>query len=66
MAQNTKCSEWRVDTRIVAGKRFHQVYRLIDKNRVNVEGNRETRGGYYERLLDAEKLAATLNAEEKK
>ena len=45
---------------------MHQVYRLIDKNRVNAEGNRETRGGYYERLFDAERLAATLNAEERK
>lgn len=66
MEHNIRHSEWRVDTRIVAGKRFYQVYRLIDKNRVNVEGNRETRGGYYERLFDAEKLAATLNAEEAK
>lgn len=64
MERSTRHSEWRVDTHIVAGKRFHQVYRLIDKNRVNVEGNRENRGGYYERLFDAEKLAATLNAEE--
>ena len=57
-------SSWLIDTKIVAGKKFYQVYRLIDKNRVNVEWNRETRGGYYERLFDAEKLRATLNAEE--
>lgn len=55
-------------TRVVSsgGKRFYQAYRLIDVNRVNVEGNRETRGGYYESLFDAELLAARLNEEERR
>ena len=56
-------SLWRITTREVAGKKFYQVYRLIDKNRVDVEGNRETRGGYYEHYRDAEALARLLNTE---
>ena len=66
MERQIEHSEWRTRQITIAGKKMHQVYRLIDKNRVNAEGNRETRGGYYERLFDAERLAATLNAEERK
>lgn len=57
-------SEWRISTNVVAGRKFYQVYRIKDLNEVDHSGNRETRGGYYERLLDAERLRATLNAEE--
>ena len=57
-------SKWKTRTVITAGKKFYQVYRLIDDHRADVETNRETRGGYYERLYDAEHLAAVLNAEE--
>ena len=66
MEREIEHSEWRIRQVTIAGKQMHQVYRLIDKNRVNAEGNRETRDGYYERFFDAEKLAATLNAEERK
>jgi len=66
MERQIEHSEWRTRQITIAGKQMHQVYRLIDKNRVNAEGNRETRGGYYERLFDAERLAATLNVEERK
>ena len=57
-------SLWRIDTKIVAGKQFYQVYRLIDKHRTPTDGNRETRGGYYENFRDAETLARRLNTEE--
>lgn len=56
-------SEWKVSSNPVAGKTFYQVYRTRDINEVNHSGNRETRGGLYESRIDAEKLAATLNAE---
>lgn len=57
-------SEWRVSSNPVAGKTFYQVYRIRDIDAVDHSGNRETRGGLYESRIDAEKLAATLNAEE--
>ena len=60
----SKHSKWTTRTVISAGKRFYQVYRLIDTKYGHCERNRETRGGYYERLIDAEMLAARLNAEE--
>ena len=66
MERQIEHSEWRIWPVTIAGKQMYQVYRLIDKNRCNAEINRETRGGYYERLFDAERLAATLNAEERK
>ena len=59
-------SEWRVTCNPIAGKNFYGVYRLRDKDAVDHSGNRETRGGYYESRIDAERLAATLNAEESK
>lgn len=57
-------SEWRVSCNPVAGKTFYQVYRIRDIDAIDHSGNRETRGGLYESRIDAEKLAATLNAEE--
>ena len=57
-------SEWRVTANPVAGKMLYGVYRLRDKDALDHSGNRETRGGYYERREDAEKLAATLNKDE--
>lgn len=59
-------SEWRVSCNPVAGKTFYQVYRIRDLDEVDHSGNRETRGGLYEHREDAERLAATLNAEEAK
>ena len=59
-------SPWKTRVKTIAGKKFYQVYRLIDVKYGEAERNCETRGGCYERLFDAEKLAATLNAEEKK
>ena len=58
--------KWTTEAAISGGKRFSQVYRLIDVNRANVERNRETKGGYHERLFDAELLAARLNEEERR
>lgn len=66
MAQNNKCSAWMVSANPIAGRMFYGVYRLRDVNKVDHSGNRETRGGWYETKAEAEKLAATLNAEEKK
>ena len=66
-------TKWKVDTRETAGRFFYQVYRTIYT--IPSDGSLtqggcpveiETRGGYYENRLDAERLAATLNAEEKK
>lgn len=51
-------TEWMVRPQQVACKTFYAVYRM-NSNVV------ETRGGYYESRIDAERLAATLNAEEK-
>lgn len=56
-------SPWRVSTNPVAGKKFYQVYRIIDVDQIEHSGNRETRGGLYESRQDAEKLAALLNSE---
>lgn len=64
MSQNKEHSEWRISTNPIAGKKFYQVYRIIDVTEVEHSGNRETRGGLYESRIDAEKLAATLNEEE--
>ena len=51
-------TEWMVRPQQVACKTFYAVYRM-NSNVV------EKRGGYYESRIDAERLAATLNAEEK-
>lgn len=57
-------NKWKTRVVITAGKRFYQVYRLIDEKYGDTEANRETRGGYYEQLIDAELLAARLNLKE--
>ena len=57
-------SEWGVGCVSCAAKTFYQVYRLIDPEGPNWKGNRETRGGYYESVLDAERLRDLLNEEE--
>ena len=64
MADQKQHSEWKISTNIVAGKKFYQVYRIIDVSEVDHSGNRETRGGLYESLRDAQKLARRLNTEE--
>ena len=51
-------TEWMVRPQQVACKTFYEVYRMNSDVA-------ETRGGYYESRIDAERLAATLNAEEK-
>lgn len=51
-------TEWMARPQQVACKTFYEVYRMNSKVV-------ETRGGYYESRIDAERLAATLNAEEK-
>ena len=62
---NKNPSEWRVSPTSVIGERtLYQVYRLRDKDEADHSGNRETRGGYYDSLRDAERLARTLNEEE--
>lgn len=57
-------SEWRIDTKIVAGKEFYQVYRLLDISETDCSENREKRGGLYESIRDAKALARRLNTEE--
>lgn len=56
-------SMWRVIERPVAGRIFYQAYRLKDVCADNVERNRETWGGYYETLKEAEALTDFLNKE---
>lgn len=51
-------TEWMVGLNPIACKMFYIAYRLKD-------GKIEKRGGCYESRIDAERLAATLNAEEK-
>lgn len=57
-------SSWMIEKKLVAGKEFYQVGRIIDVNEPYHSENIETRGGYYESLKDAQKLARRLNAEE--
>ena len=66
-------TKWKVDTRETAGRFFYQVYRTVytmsPDGSLTQDGcpiEIETLGGYYENRLDAERLAATLNAEEKR
>ena len=63
--KNKNPGEWKVSSNPIGGKTFYQVYRIRDIDAVNHSGNRETRGGLYESRLDAERLADTLNAEER-
>ena len=57
-------SSWKISTNIVAGRELYQVYRIINVNEPDHSGNRETKGGLYDRLHDAEALARRLNTEE--
>lgn len=63
--KNKNPGEWKVSSNPIGGKTFYQVYRIRDIDAVDHSGNRETRGGLYESRLDAERLADTLNAEER-
>lgn len=47
------------------GRTFYGVYRIRDINDIDHSGNRETRGGWYETREEAERLAETLNEEDK-
>lgn len=58
-------SNWRVSSNIIAGHTFYGIYRLIDVSDVDHSGNRETYGGYWERLEEAEALAERKNKEER-
>lgn len=66
MSERKMHSDWRAGVVSSGGKTFYQVYRLIDKLEPNWKGNRETRGGYYESLHEAERLAEKLNQKEKR
>ena len=57
-------SEWMVSKNPIAGKTFYQVYRLYDKQKIDHNGNRETKG-MYETREEAERLAKLLNEEGK-
>lgn len=61
---NKNPSEWKVSSNPIGEKTFYGVYRIRDINEVDHSGNRETRGGWYENRIDAEKLAKLLNEEE--
>ena len=63
--QSKNHSEWRVRTVMVAGRPFYKTYRILDESLPNTEENREYRGGCYYAISDAQRLAATLNRDEK-
>lgn len=56
-------SNWRTMPVEVAGRTFYQAYRLMDLCADDTRKNRETYGGYYETLQEAESLAERLNKE---
>ena len=64
MEKQKEQSEWKVGRTSCGERTLFLVYRLIDKNGINWNGNRETRG-IYDNILDAEKLVEKLNAEGK-
>ena len=57
-------SEWKIGCQTCGVRTLYQVYRLIDSEGEDWKGNRETRGGLYDSLIDAEKLCRKLNEEE--
>ena len=56
--------KWQVELTLSGGKKFFRVFRLKDPDREYSTENRETRGGLYERYIDADRLRNTLNVEE--
>ena len=58
---NKNPSEWRVTCNPIAGTVLYGVYRLRDKDEIDHSGNREMRGGWWDRRHDAERLAEVLN-----
>jgi hypothetical protein len=50
---------------MVVGRPFYRTYRILDESLPDAEENREYRGGYYYAISDAQRLAATLNRDEK-
>lgn len=58
---NKNPSEWRVTSNPIAGTMLYAVYRLRDKDEIDHSGNREMRGGWWDRRHDAERLAEVLN-----
>ena len=63
--QSKNHSEWRVETVMVVGRPFYRTYRILDESLPDAEENREYRGGSYYAISDAQRLAATLNRDEK-
>ena len=64
MERQKQHSEWKISESTIAERTLYQVYRTIDINKPDRSGNRETKGGLYDRLRDAEALARRLNTEE--
>lgn len=59
-----KHSAWVINKKLVAGKEFYQVCRIIDTSKPYYSENVETRGGLYDSIRDAKALARHLNTEE--
>ncbi|MBQ7757032.1 MAG: hypothetical protein IJ031_05970 [Oscillospiraceae bacterium] len=57
-------SKWKVSSQYIDGKRFFQVFRLIDEKALHHSGNRECRGGLFESKDEAREYAEKLNKEE--
>ena len=52
---------WKIREKNIAGKIFHQVYRLRDVTEEDHSGNRDTYGGLWETEDEANNLAELLN-----
>lgn len=66
MAQRSDPSEWQVEMVISGGKKFYRVFRIKDPDQGDSSKNRETRGGRYEKYIDADRLRKVMNTDETK
>ena len=66
MQQHSDPKEWQVEMVISGGKKFYRVFRVKDPNQEDSSKNRETRGGLYDKYIDADRLRKVMNAEGKK
>ena len=56
-------NEWQVEMVLSGGKKFYRVFRLKDPDQPDSTDNRETRGGLYEKYIDADRLRNAANSE---
>ena len=56
-------SEWKITSQYIGEKKIHQVYRKLDVNATDHNGNREYIDGAFYDKAEAESLAKELNKE---